>query len=125
MFLYCSQKFLHDITYTTVMVYRLVTGATVARPEANSGANSNVTSVNNDVAAVKIKNRKENLQFLAIHSLSGSYLVFSRCADRVVAPFSGVFDSSAQIWCDLKNIEVKFTVEFMSTSVFFGCAYEK
>ena len=45
------------------------------------------TMVNNDVAAVKIKNRKENLQFLAIHSLSGSYLVFSRCADRAVPPF--------------------------------------
>ena len=51
-------------------MYRLVAGATVVHgPEANSGANSNVTSVNNDVAAVKIQNRKENIQIPAIHSL--------------------------------------------------------
>ena len=33
-------------------------------PEANSGANSNVTSVNNDVAAVKIKTEKKTYSFL-------------------------------------------------------------
>ena len=107
-------------------MFRLVRGATVVHgPEANNRAYSNVTSFNNDVAAVKIQNRKENVQFLAIHSLKGFYLVFSWCADWAVPPFGGVYDSSAQILYDLKHIEVKFCVEFMSTSVFCVCAHEK
>ena len=44
--------------------------------EANSEINSSVTSLNNDVEAVKIRKRKQNVYFLAIHSLSGSNLVF-------------------------------------------------